>query len=133
MLDGLPPQLWLQALPLQAAAGARQSCMCRCAETARPREGQMRICLRRREFIAGLGGAAALPLAARAQQRARMRRIAVFLPSAANDPESMSRVAALLQGLQELGWTNGRNVRIEFRWGAGEGDQYRKIATELIA
>ena len=93
----------------------------------------MSICFRRREFIAALGGAAVWPLAAGAQQRARMRRIAVFLPSAANDPESMSRVAALLQGLQELGWTNGRNVRIEFRWGAGEGDQYRKIASELIA
>ena len=89
--------------------------------------------MRRREFIAGLGSAAACPLVARAQQRERLRRIAVFLPSAATDPESMSRIAALLQGLQELGWTDGRNVRIDFRWGAGEGDQYRKIATELIA
>jgi hypothetical protein len=50
-----------------------------------------------------------------------------------NRLESMSRVAALLQGLQELGWTDGRNVRIDFRWGAGEADQYRKIAAELIA
>ena len=89
--------------------------------------------MRRRDFIAGLGSTAAWPLVARAQQRERLRRIAVFLPSAATDPESMSRIAALLQGLQELGWTDGRNVRIDFRWGAGEGDQYRKIATELIA
>ena len=93
----------------------------------------MSVCLRRRDFIAGLGGAAAWPLAARAQQRERMRRIGVFLPNTATDPESMSRIAALLQGLQELGWTDGRNVRIDFRWGAGEADQYRKIAAELIA
>jgi putative ABC transport system substrate-binding protein len=89
--------------------------------------------MRRRDFITLLGGAAAWPVAGRAQQRERMRRIGVFLPTAATDPQSMSRIAALLQGLQELGWTDGRNVRIDFRWGAGEADQYRKIAAELIA
>ena len=87
----------------------------------------------RREFMTLLGGAAAWPLAARAQQAGRMRRIGVLLPSAANDPESMSRVTAFLQGLQELGWTDGRNVRIEFRWGAGDAEQYGKIASDLIA
>src|SRR6516162_2256452 len=89
--------------------------------------------MRRREFITLLGSAAAWPLAARAQQRERIRRIGVFLPSAANDPESMSRVTALSQALQELGWTDGRNVRIDFRWGAGDAEQYRKMAAELIA
>jgi putative ABC transport system substrate-binding protein len=80
------------------------------------------------------GAAAAWPVAARAQQeRERVRRIGVFLPSAASDPESMSRITALLQGLQALGWTDGRNVRIEFRWGAGDAGQYNKIAAELIA
>jgi putative ABC transport system substrate-binding protein len=87
--------------------------------------------MRRRQFITLLGGAAVWPLAAPAQQRERMRRVAVFLPYTATDPVSMSRIAALLQGLQEFGWTEGRNVRIDFRWGAGEADQYRKIAVEL--
>ena len=89
--------------------------------------------IRRREFITLLSGAAAWPLAAKAQQAGRMHRIGVLLPSAANDPESMSRVTAFLQGLQELGWTDGRNVRIEFRWGAGDAEQYGKIASDLIA
>jgi putative ABC transport system substrate-binding protein len=90
--------------------------------------------MRRREFIRLLGGAAvAWPLAARAQQPSGVRRIGVFLPSAAADPETMSRITALSQGLQELGWTDGRNMRIEFRFGAGNAEQYRKIAAELIA
>jgi len=89
--------------------------------------------MKRRAFIALLRGAAAWPLAARAQQGERMRRIGVFLPYAASDLESMSRITALLQGMQELGWTDRRNVRIEFRWGAGDARQYSKIAAELIA
>jgi putative tryptophan/tyrosine transport system substrate-binding protein len=89
---------------------------------------------KRRDFITLLGGAAAAwPLAARAQRSDRMRHIGVFLPSAANDPASMSRVTALSQALQGLGWTDGRNVRIEFRWGAGDAEQYRRMAAELIA
>jgi putative ABC transport system substrate-binding protein len=89
--------------------------------------------MRRRDFITLIGGAVAgWPLAARGQSE-RMRRIGVFLPSAASDPESMSRITALLQGLQALGWTDGRNVRIEFRWGAGDAGQYNKMAAELIA
>ena len=70
--------------------------------------------MRRREFITLLGGAAAAwPLAARAQQRERMRRIGVLMTLAADDPEGQARLAAFLQGLQELGWTDGRNVRID--------------------
>ena len=87
----------------------------------------------RREFIAGLGGAAAWPLAARAQQPQRMRRIGVLMNLAADDPESLARVGAFLQGLQELGWTDGRNVRIEYRWGSGNAERIRKSAVELVA
>ena len=94
----------------------------------------MRICLRRREFIAGLGGAAAWPLAARAQQPpARVRRIAVLTNLASDDPESLTRIGAFLQGLQEFGWTDGRNVRIDYRWGAGDPERNTKYAAELIA
>ena len=76
---------------------------------------------RRREFIAALGGAAAAwPLAARAQQRDRMRRIGVLMPAAADDRDAQDRVAAFLQGLQQSGWSVGRNVRIEYRWGTGD-------------
>jgi putative ABC transport system substrate-binding protein len=90
--------------------------------------------IRRREFITFLGGAAvAWPLRLSAQQAKRMRRIGVIMPFAADDPESMARVAAFLQGLQELGWTDGRNVRIDFRWAAGDADRYRKYAAELVA
>jgi putative tryptophan/tyrosine transport system substrate-binding protein len=71
--------------------------------------------MRRREFIAGLG-AAAWPLAARAQQDGRMRRIGVLLPAAADDAVYQARVGAFLQGLGQLGWTIGRNVRIDTRW-----------------
>jgi hypothetical protein len=76
--------------------------------------------MKRREFITLIGGAAAAwPLAARAQQRERMRRIGVLLTTAADDPESLVRIGAFLQGLQELGWTDARNMRIEYRWGSG--------------
>ena len=88
----------------------------------------------RREFITLLGGAAAAwPLAARAQQRERMRRIGVFMPGVADDPENEARNAAFLQGLGELGWIVGRNVRIDYRWGAGDLERYHVIAAELIA
>jgi putative ABC transport system substrate-binding protein len=90
--------------------------------------------MRRREFITLLGGAAATwPLAARAQQPERMRRIGVLMPLAANDPEGQARVAVFAQGLQGLGWTIGRNVRIDIRWSAGDADEIRKNAAELIA
>jgi putative ABC transport system substrate-binding protein len=89
--------------------------------------------MRRREFITLLGGAAAWPLAARAQQALRMRRIEVFLPFSPGDPVSMSGVTAFAQAMQEHGWTEGRNVQMEYRWGAGDAEQYRKIAAELVA
>ena len=84
--------------------------------------------LKRREFITLLGGAAAAwPLAARAQQGERMRRIGVLMPCAADDPEGQARIAAFLQGLQQLGWTIGRNVRIDTRWGDGDAERYSQI------
>ncbi len=90
--------------------------------------------MRRRAFIALLGGAAAAwPLAARAQQADRVRRIGVVVSVAADDPEGQARVAAFLQGLQELGWTEGRNMRIDIRWGAGDADLVRRYAAELVA
>jgi putative tryptophan/tyrosine transport system substrate-binding protein len=89
--------------------------------------------MKRREFITLLGGAAAWPIAARAQQGERMRRIGVFMPLAADDPESLARVGAFLQGLQALGWTDGRNVRIDYRWTAGDAERIRRYAVELAA
>ena len=91
--------------------------------------------MKRREFITLLGGAAAAawPLAARAQQRERMRRIGVFMPGVADDPENEARNAAFLQGLGELGWIVGRNVRIDYRWGAVDIERFHLIAAELIA
>ena len=90
--------------------------------------------LKRRAFIAMLGGAAAAwPLAVRAQQSKRMRRVGALLPYAANDPQAQTRNAAFLQGLQQLGWTVGTNVQIDYRWAAGNEDDTRKYAAELVA
>jgi putative tryptophan/tyrosine transport system substrate-binding protein len=89
--------------------------------------------MRRRQFITLLGGAAAWPLAARAQQPDRMRRIGVLMNLAADDTEAQARLAAFLQGLQELGWTVGRNVQIDYRWSAADADRIRKSAPELVA
>jgi ABC-type uncharacterized transport system substrate-binding protein len=90
--------------------------------------------MRRRQFITLLGGAAAAwPLAARAQQPERMRRIGVLMDFPADDPESQARIAAFLQGLQASGWSVGRNARIDYRWSAGDADRMRKYATELVA
>src|SRR5262249_6967445 len=87
----------------------------------------------RREFITLLGGAAAaLPLAARAQQPQRMRRIGVLMNYASDDAEGQVRLPAFHQRLQQLGWTVGRNVRIDYRWGAGDADRIRKLAAELV-
>jgi ABC-type uncharacterized transport system substrate-binding protein len=85
----------------------------------------------RRKFLATLGGAAAWPLAARAQQAERMRRIGVLMP--ADDAEGQARLMTFGQGLALLGWTVGRNVRIDVRWSAGKADNIRKYATELVA
>jgi putative tryptophan/tyrosine transport system substrate-binding protein len=90
--------------------------------------------VQRREFITLLGGAAAgWPLAARAQQPERMRRVGVLMPFAADDPQAQARVTAFVQGLAQLGWTDGRNVRIDTRWAAGDADRFRRYAAELIA
>ena len=87
--------------------------------------------MKRREFVTLLGGAAAWPLAARAQQNERMRRIGVLLNVAADDPMGQARVAAFVQGLQAAGWSDGRNVRIDKRWAAADPGNYRKYAAEL--
>jgi putative tryptophan/tyrosine transport system substrate-binding protein len=89
--------------------------------------------LKRRDFITLLGGAAAWPLGARAQQAGRMRRIGVLMARNADDPEEQARLTAFLQGLQESGWSDGRNVRIDIRWSAGDAERRRKYAAELVA
>jgi putative tryptophan/tyrosine transport system substrate-binding protein len=87
--------------------------------------------VRRREFIAVLGSAAAWPLGARAQQLERMRRIGVLVPRAADDPASLSRLAAFQHGLEQWGWTEGRNVRIDIHWAGGTAEAIRKHSAEL--
>jgi len=87
--------------------------------------------MKRREFITLLGGATTWPLAARAQQPTRMRRIGVLM-GIANDSEGQSRNAAFLQGLKELGWTDGSNVTIELRWVAGDSGRMQDYAAELV-
>jgi putative tryptophan/tyrosine transport system substrate-binding protein len=89
--------------------------------------------IRRRDFITLLGGAAAWPLRSHAQQSERVRRIGVLIPLAADDPQSQRRLTAFVQGLQELGWTDGRNIRIETRWTAGDTDRMRRHAAELVS
>jgi putative ABC transport system substrate-binding protein len=90
--------------------------------------------MKRREFITLVGGAAvAWPLAARAQQTERVRRVGVLMSVAADGPDGQPRLAAFLKGLQALGWTDGRNVRIDTRWGAGDAERARKYAAELVA
>jgi putative ABC transport system substrate-binding protein len=89
--------------------------------------------LQRREFIAGLGGAAAWPVVARAQQPERMRRIGMLLPATADDAEFQARVGAFQQALALLGWTIGRNVRIDTRWAGPNAPDIRRQAAELVA
>jgi putative ABC transport system substrate-binding protein len=90
--------------------------------------------MRRREFLGVLvGAAAALPAAARAQQSERVRRIGVLMHTTPDEPESQARIGALTQGLQEAGWSIGRNLRIDTRWSSGDLPQLRKHAEELVA
>jgi putative ABC transport system substrate-binding protein len=89
--------------------------------------------MRRREFISSLVGAAAIPFAARAQQSERVRRIGVLMPIGADDPQTPVNVAAFLQELAQFGWSDGRNARIEYRWGGGDVDRIRRYAAELVA
>src|SRR5258708_36525409 len=90
--------------------------------------------MKRREFITLLGGAAvASPLAVRAQQGERMRRIGVLMPLVAGDPEAQVRSTVFAQTLQQLGWTVGRNLQIDYRFAGGEADRIRQNAAELVA
>ena len=90
--------------------------------------------MRRREFITLLGGAAAAwPLVARAQQGNQMRRIGVLMLFAENDPVAMAQLSGFMQGLAEIGWTDGRNLRMEIRWGGGDVNRIRTFAKELVA
>src|SRR5689334_3822908 len=88
--------------------------------------------MRRRTFIAGLGSAVAWPVGAWAQQGERVRRIGVLLAVDENDPRAKTQVSALTQGLADLGWTDGRNVRMELRWGAVDTNRMRALAHELV-
>ena len=89
--------------------------------------------MRRRDFITLVGAAAACPLTARAQQPERMRRVGLLLSDAAEDSEGKARLAAFVQTLQQLGWTDGINVLIDTRWGAADTGRYSRHATELVA
>src|SRR6516165_258294 len=88
--------------------------------------------MRRREFIAGLGSAAAWPVVARAQQGERMRRIGVLMPGDENDSVLKTRLSAFTQALADLGWTDDRNVRVDLRWGGGDNNRIRALARELV-
>jgi putative ABC transport system substrate-binding protein len=88
--------------------------------------------MKRREFIRLLGGAAAWPLAARAQQGERMRRIGVLMPADENDPWAKTMVSAFMQTLADLGWTEGRNVRMDLRWAGADTNRIRAVAQELV-
>ncbi len=88
--------------------------------------------MRRRDFIVGLGGAAMWPVVAVRAQQDRMRRVGVLMGLEENDPEARARFSAFAQALSELGWTDGRNLRMEVRWAAGDVDQMRMFAKECI-
>jgi putative ABC transport system substrate-binding protein len=92
----------------------------------------MSICLRRRDFIAGLGSAAAWPLAARAQQGDRVRRIGVLMSLDESDPEQERRLSAFMHALANLGWTDGRNMRMDLRWAGDNSNRIRALAQELV-
>ena len=89
--------------------------------------------MKRREFIVGLAAAAATPFASRAQERVKRFRVGFLMHLTPGDPDAMARVAAFLQGLQELGWATDRNIQIDYRWAAGQDELYRKYALELVA
>ena len=92
-----------------------------------------RLLHKRREFITLLGAAATWPLAARAQQGERLRRIGVLMNITADDPEAQARMTAFVQELAQLGWIADRNVRIDYRWAAGDAGRFHRYAEELLA
>src|SRR5262245_54950834 len=119
--------------PGRNAAAQQPPAGSRCAIPFRRKHGR-RPAVKRREFMTLIGGAAASwPIAARAQQGERVRRIGVLMNVAADDPLSTLRVSAFAQAMQELGWTVGRNLRIEYRWGRADLERLRKYAAELVA
>src|SRR6516165_758625 len=90
------------------------------------------LAIRRREFITLLGGAAAWPFAARAQQGDRVRRIGLLMGTDENDPLEKARISAFTQAFADLGWTGARNVRMDIRWGGGDTNRIRALAQELV-
>jgi putative ABC transport system substrate-binding protein len=88
--------------------------------------------VKRRQFIAGLGSAAAWPVVGRAQQAERMRRVGVLMGGDENDPLRKSFGSAFTQALADLGWADGRNVRMDLRWGGGDANRIRALAQELV-
>ena len=88
--------------------------------------------MRRRDFIKFFGGAALWPLSAQAQQPERMRLIGILLPAAVGDPAAKRQLAAFVRQLEELGWAEGRNLQIDYRWGAGEPERMQVFAKELV-
>ena len=91
------------------------------------------LCVTRRKFVAALGSAAAWPVVARAQSRDEIRRVGLLMNLAADDLEGRARVAALVRALKDLGWIEGQNLRIDYRWGAGDSESFRKYAQELVS
>src|SRR5262245_66364167 len=89
--------------------------------------------MKRREFIAAIGAAAAWPRRARAQQAQGMRRVGVLMNYAEDTPQSHDRLVSFLEELEKLGWTAGRNVQIDYRWGVGDAERNRRNAAELVA
>ena len=89
--------------------------------------------MRRRQFITLIGSAASWPLAARAQQGERLRRIGVLMNTASDDSEGQALLAAFHQGLERLGWTVGYNLRIDYRWGGADTERIRSGAAEVVA
>src|SRR6266581_1157943 len=89
--------------------------------------------MKRRNFLTLLGGAAVAPVVAHAQQGERMRRVGVLMSMVESDPRGLEDITAFAQGLAQQGWIVGRNVRIEYRWGAGDLDRFRRYAAELVA
>src|SRR5262245_58602982 len=96
-------------------------------------DGHQEVAMRRRQFIELICGAAAWPFSARAQQAGGMRRIGVLMGYAESDREAQAWVAAFREGLQKLGWTEGRNIRIDFRWAASDVESMQRFAKELVA